>query len=318
MKQIKVLVVGEEREINDLSGVVHQIINKFPGGYSDALLRVYSENSLSKLEKVGYRKIYYTPNKEGLDTYEEVSEAITKVYDKENYDLIITFSTKLYKEIAGYVSQKIKLPVIPDVSSINFSNETIVFIRSVMAGRVRSLEKLIKKAFVLIGLGRSAPTKISDTKTVTEPIELVTKPKIKIIERKPKRAAAVKLEEADIIISVGRGFKSEADIKAAFELAEILGGQVGCSRPIAADLKWLPEEHWVGLSGKKVKPKLYLALGISGQPQHIAGIIDSRIVVAVNKDPNAPIFKNADYGIVGDLYEFLPIFTKKVREILKK
>jgi len=318
MKEIKILVVGDEREVNDLSGIIHQIISRFSGGYSDALLRVYAESTLSKLENIGYRRVFYVSNKERLDTYEEISGAIVKLYDRENYDLIVTFSTKLYKEVAGYVSQKLKIPVIPDVTSIDFSEGSVVFIRSIMAGRVRSLEKLIKKAFILIGLGRSSPAKISDTKTIIEPIEIIIQPKVKIIDRKPKKAAAVRLEEADIIVSVGRGFKSEADLKAAFELAEILGGQVGCSRPIAADLKWLPEEHWVGLSGKKVKPKLYLALGISGQPQHIAGIIDSRVVVAVNKDPNAPIFKNADYGIVGDLYEFLPIFTKKVKELLKK
>ncbi|MGC9009123.1 MAG: electron transfer flavoprotein subunit alpha/FixB family protein [Sulfolobales archaeon] len=318
MKEIKILVVGDEKEVNDLSGIIHQIISRSPGGYSDALLRGYAESTLSKLENIGYRRVFYVSNKERLDTYEEISEAIVKLYDRENYDLIVTFSTKLYKEVAGYVSQKLKIPVIPDVTSIDFSEGSVIFIRSIMAGRVRSLEKLIKKAFILIGLGRSSPTKISDTKTIIEPIEIIIQPKVKIIDRKPKKAAAVRLEEADIIVSVGRGFKSETDLKAVFELAEVLGGQVGCSRPIAADLKWLPEEHWVGLSGKKVKPKLYLALGISGQPQHIAGIIDSRVVVAVNKDPNAPIFKNADYGIVGDLYEFLPIFTKKVKELLKK
>lgn len=89
---------------------------------------------------------------------------------------------------------------------------------------------------------------------------------------------------------------------------------MGCSRSIAADLKWLPEEHWVGLSGHKVKSKLYIAIGISGQVQHIAGITDVKTIIAINNDPNAPIFKSCDYGIVGDLYEIVP----KLTEILKK
>ena len=98
----------------------------------------------------------------------------------------------------------------------------------------------------------------------------------------------------------------------------MLGAQIGCSRPIAADLKWLSEDHWVGLSGKKVAPKLYLAIGISGAPQHLAGITDAKIVVAVNNDKSAPIFKNADYGVVADLYEFIPVLIKKLKEKLSK
>lgn len=114
---------------------------------------------------------------------------------------------------------------------------------------------------------------------------------------------------------MGRGFKKKEDLQLVFELAEVLGAQVGCSRPIAADLRWLPEEHWVGLSGKKVKPKLYLALGISGQVQHLAGITDAAVVAAVNKDPNAPIFNSADYVIVEDVYDFVAALIRHVKNI---
>ena len=97
-------------------------------------------------------------------------------------------------------------------------------------------------------------------------------------------------------------------------LAKALGGVVGCSRSVAADLKWLPEEHWVGLSGHRVKPKLYIAIGISGQVQHIAGIRDAKTIIAINNDPNAPIFKACDYGIVGDLYDIVPALTNAIRK----
>ena len=127
--------------------------------------------------------------------------------------------------------------------------------------------------------------------------------------------AAGVLQDAEIIVSCGRGFKNKEDIKLIEELAEVLKGRtVGCSRPISADLKWLSEDHWIGLSGHKVKPKLYIACGISGQIQHIAGMRDSGIIVAINKDPEALIFKSADYGIVGDLYEVLPKLTNAVKE----
>ena len=94
------------------------------------------------------------------------------------------------------------------------------------------------------------------------------------------------------------------------QLAKVMGGAVGCSRPLSSDLGWLGEEHHIGLTGAYVHPNLYVAAGISGQLQHIAGIKDSKIIVAINKDKQAPIFQVADYGIVGDLYQVIPAMLK--------
>ncbi|MGB9779108.1 MAG: electron transfer flavoprotein subunit alpha/FixB family protein, partial [Candidatus Bathyarchaeales archaeon] len=112
--------------------------------------------------------------------------------------------------------------------------------------------------------------------------------------------------------SCGRGLEKKEDTTLLEELAQILNGQVGNTRPLAEDRKWFTE--WVGLSGHKVKPKLYIACGISGVIQHVAGIRDAKVIVAINKDENAPIFEVADYGVVGDLYQILPA----LKETLKK
>jgi electron transfer flavoprotein alpha subunit len=101
------------------------------------------------------------------------------------------------------------------------------------------------------------------------------------------------------------------------QFAQTVGGVVGCSRPIAEDLHWLPEGQYIGLSGQKVSPKLYFAFGISGQIQHLTGIRNSRIIVAVNNDPKAPIFEFCDYGIVGDLYQTIPAFTEALKQLGK-
>jgi len=123
----------------------------------------------------------------------------------------------------------------------------------------------------------------------------------------------VNLADAKIILSVGRGLKSKEDLKEIFEIAEMIGAKVGASRPLVDD-GWLSKEHQVGFSGNVVKPKLYIALGISGSPQHLAGMRDSEIIFAVNKDPSAPIRRHSDYFVLGDLYEFLRELKRKIEK----
>lgn len=113
-------------------------------------------------------------------------------------------------------------------------------------------------------------------------------------------------------MGVGRGLKCKEDLALIEQLANAIGGEVGCTRPLAEELHWLPESSCIGLSGAQVKPDLYLALGISGQVQHVTGCRNARVIVAVNRDPKAPIFGTADFGVVGDLYDFIPLFLSAV------
>jgi electron transfer flavoprotein alpha subunit len=139
----------------------------------------------------------------------------------------------------------------------------------------------------------------------------------KVVETKPKVGKGVKLTDAALIVSFGRGVRKKEDMALIEQLAQTIGGVIGCSRPIAEDLRWLPEDQYVGLSGQKVNPKLYLALGISGQIQHLTGIRNSRIIVAVNNDPKAPIFEFSDYNIVADLYQMVPALIETINQLRK-
>ncbi len=119
-----------------------------------------------------------------------------------------------------------------------------------------------------------------------------------------------------VLVSIGRGIQEKENVAIAQELADAMGGAVSCSRPVV-DAKWMPKSRQVGSSGQTVKPKVYMACGISGSFQHLAGIKGSPFMVAINKNPKAPIFQVADVGIVADILEFLPELTNKIRETVK-
>lgn len=140
----------------------------------------------------------------------------------------------------------------------------------------------------------------------------ILKSKMEIIDRENDESASVNLKEYDIIVSGGRGMMTDNGFELLKELADLMGGTVGCSRPVA-DAGLLDHSHLVGQTGTTVKPKMYIAVGISGSVQHLAGMEDADIIIAVNKDPNAPIFTVANYGIVADGFEFVPALIEKIK-----
>ncbi len=141
---------------------------------------------------------------------------------------------------------------------------------------------------------------------------------VKIIESRPKIAKSGDVREARVLVCVGRGIEKEEDLAIARDLAVALGGEMACTRPLVEEMHWLPEDTYIGLSGLQVKPELYVGIGISGQIQHMTGVREARVICAINKDENAAIFGSADYGIVGDLYEVLPILIDQVKKKLDR
>jgi electron transfer flavoprotein alpha subunit len=137
---------------------------------------------------------------------------------------------------------------------------------------------------------------------------------VRIIEKKPKEKVAKDITEARVIVCAGRGFDKKEDLTLARELADALGGELGATRPLTEEMHWLPEDLCIGLSGVQVKPDLYVGLGVSGQIQHMTGVRNAKLVCAVNRDENAPIFPLSDFGIVGNLYEVVP---KLIAELKK-
>ena len=249
---------------------------------------------------------------------EEYADILTNIVKETGVETILIGSNKTGKELSARLGGKLNAGCVVDSNSIYVKNNKLIAERVVFSGNAIAVEQFNSKpAIVTIPSKAFDPLKKDDSRKgeITKKKIDSEKSQSKILKVQEMKTEGANVEDAEIIVSCGRGFKDKNDIKLVEELAEVLKGKtVGCSRPIAADLKWLSEDHWIGLSGHKVKPKLYIAAGISGQIQHIAGMRDSGIIVAINKDPDALIFKSADYGIVGDLYEVIPKLTAAVKE----
>jgi electron transfer flavoprotein alpha subunit len=248
---------------------------------------------------------------------EEYTDIIEGIVKEDGSEIILIGSNKNGKELAPRLAAKFETGCITDCTNVYLKDKKLTAERIVYSGNAVAVEQFNTTPQIV-----TVPSKVFDPlqkddkhkgEVVKKKID-VEKSSSKILKVQEMKTEGTNVEDAEIIVSCGRGFKDKNDIKLINDLAEVLKGRtVGCSRPIAADLKWLSEDHWIGLSGHKVKPKLYIAAGISGQIQHIAGMRDSGVIVAINKDPEALIFKSADYGIVGDLYEILPKLTDAIK-----
>jgi len=243
---------------------------------------------------------------------EQAARALQKIIEAEQPKLIVGWPTKNNRDIFSRIAGSLDLPLATDVTEVELAEDGVVYKRGILSERAIAKEKIPYPAMLLVNAKVLPPYEGSGEGQVEEvPLD---EPIARVAGVERKQLSGINLEEAEIIVGVGRGFKKKEDLKLAFELAEVLGAQVGATRPIAADYKWLPEDAWIGISGKRVAPKLYIAVGVSGAPQHMAGVMNAKIIVAINKDKTAPIFKQADYGVVADLYQFLPVLIKKLRE----
>ena len=224
-------------------------------------------------------------------------------------------------ELAPCLSVKTGLPLATDCIDIIPKDDTIIAQRQMFNGKIFANVSFTepKGCLITIRAGVFPKDKIGDRKAeiMQQDFPLADMPvKKSFVEFVEMAAGDVDITQAELLVSVGRGIGEEENISLIKELAEALGGVVSCSRPIV-DKNWLPKYLQVGTSGKSVTPKVYIAVGISGAFQHLAGISGAGTVIAINKDPKAPIFRTADYGIVDDLFKIVPALKDKVVEIKK-
>lgn len=251
---------------------------------------------------------------------EPYTDAIVSLVEAHRPEILLIGATKKGLELAPRVAERLKTGLCTECVKLEVDAEKrfVLMERLVLGGNLTETQIIKRKpqmATIPKGVFRQLPRDDSRKGEAVQAQAKINESPVKVVDIKPKQAAGIKISEADIIVSFGRGVRKKEDVKIIEELAKAIGAVLGCSRPIAEDLKWMPTDLYIGLSGQKVNPKLYIACGISGQIQHITGMRNSRLIVAINSDSKAPIFEFSDYGIVGDLYQVVPALTDAFKRI---
>ena len=269
--------------------------------------------------RVSYREIWKVANQAlAYPNAELIRQALVKVVPQGS--IVLAPHAHFAMDLAPGLSVKLNAAFLSDVVGIEgVDGSWLKVIRQEFGGQVSTHVNcdISSGAVITVRLGAFKPLKdtpLQGTAVVDKSAAVGTlSARRRYLETVVAEAGDVDITQYAVLVSIGRGIQEKENIAIAQELAEAMGAAVACSRPVV-DAKWLEKSRQVGSSGKTVKPKLYLACGISGSSQHLAGIKGNPFIVAINKNPQAPIFQVADVGIVDDILEFLPELTKKIRE----
>ncbi len=245
-----------------------------------------------------------------------LAEALAQITKQADADVILIGSTLRGREVAARLAQKLNAGCITDANGLRFEDGQLVATRYALGGNTIAtlvIKSPVQVIAVMPQTIQATPTGDGGSAEIIEARLSLAPPPVKIVERRPKQAGSVNVESTKVLVCIGRGANEQSDLEMIQTLADTLGGVVGCTRPVSHDKHWLSEGQMIGISGKMSSPRLYIGIGLSGQIQHTVGIMGSKVTVAINSDKNAPIFKMADYGIVGDLYQVVPKLTGKLR-----
>lgn len=249
---------------------------------------------------------------------EPYQKTLAPIIKERKPKLVLIGHSSFGMDLAPALAVDVGAALASDCTSIAIENGTITVTRAIYNGKVNAVYSFAPSETVIV-TGRPGEFPVEDGRKGGS-IEEIDRPLEEGIDYKSfegyiePEVSDIDITKAEVLVAVGRGMKDKGNIELAESLANALGGVLACSRPVV-DYGWLPSAHQVGLSGKTVKPKLYIALGISGAFQHMVGLRGSKMIVAINKDAKAPIFADADYGIVDDVLKVVPILTQRINEL---
>ncbi len=314
---MRVFAIAEHRfnELNPISVELLNLGNAIKGDGSCEAVVIGKEVDGFAKELAKYADKVWKIEDESLEYYtpDLYADVLLQLFEKEKPDVVLVGHTSQGCDLAPYLAVKLNAPIATDVVGVDISDGLKVS-RYILQGKLMADLKI--KSFPCVLTIRQGVFKES-CEVGGEVVDAGIKPSKQAVRKFVRyiepEVGEVDISQADVIVAVGRGIEDQSNIELAEELAELLGGVVAGSRPVI-DAGWLPKDRQVGISGKTVKPKLYLALGISGAFQHVMGMKDSELIIAVNKDPEAPIFTVAHYGIVADLFDVVPELIEKLKK----
>ena len=235
--------------------------------------------------------------------YDDAAATVVSVFDAEQPGVVLVEPTRHLKSIAGRVAAHAGTAVITDVMEFAADGAKSLYFGGV-AERVQ--KPVTDVAVYTVAAGAFEGAEPSGANAVEDAAWVAPAVALELVDSKPRELSGVDLNKADVVVAAGRGFAEEAELDLARALCDKIGAGLACSRPLTEGVDWLPTELYVGVSGLMLSPKVYVACGISGQMQHMVGCNRAGTMFAVNKDKNAPIFKQCDYGLVGDVKDVLP------------
>jgi electron transfer flavoprotein alpha subunit len=316
----RILAVLEQREgkLKKTASEVITAAKKISGELNSEFEAVVVGNDISNIQDIaqyGAGKVMHYKSGD-LENYSPsaYSDVVAEYAEQSGADILIMAHSSLGVDLAPRIAVKISAGILTDCTDLKVENNDIIAVRPVYAGKALLEAKLtsLKKVFTIrpnVFKPASADGSFEVEVKEVSASDLSTR-----VTSFKKSEGKLDVAEADIIVSGGRGLKGPENFHLVEELASELGAAVGASRAVV-DAGWRPHREQVGQTGKTVSPSLYIACGISGAVQHLAGMSSSKYIVAINKDKDAPIFSIADYGIAGDIFEILPALTEEIRKI---
>lgn len=301
----------------ELVNVAQQLAAALGGTVQGAVVGSNVGAWAEQLATTGVEKVFVADNP-ALENFapESYTAALAETITRSQPAIVLFGATGWGKEVSARVAAKLDWGLATDCIAAQIENGALVLTRPMYAGK--AIAQVQATSFPVMVSMRPNLVPPVETVQAAAPIEAVAltlkEPRARVVETVVKQKSKVDLGEASIVVSGGRGVKGPEGFVPVNDLADTLNAAVGASRA-AVDAGWIDYTHQVGQTGKTVAPKLYIAAGISGAIQHLAGMSSSKVIVAINKDSDAPIFKIADYGIVGDLFEVLPALNAEIKKV---